>query len=60
MKYLTKREVVETLRELFRESPDQFSGDSTAKREAFNDYTDMLCKDGQISVKQYETWTNPF
>ena len=60
MKYLTKREVVETLRELFRESPDQFSGDIIAKREAFNDYTDMLCKDGQISVKQYETWTNPF
>lgn len=34
--------------------------DTVAKCEAWNDYTDMLCKSGIITQKQYETWTNPF
>ena len=33
--------------------------DVTAMREAWNNYTDMLCKDGQISNHQYETWDHP-
>ena len=35
-------------------------GDWTALREAWNDWTDALCKDGEITSKQYETWSNPF
>lgn len=34
--------------------------DEVARSEAWNNYTDALCKDGQITLKQYESWTNPF
>ena len=58
---LTKAQVVAMCRNYFREYPDQFpKGDVIAKREFFNDYTDGLCKDGDITLKQYETWSNPF
>jgi hypothetical protein len=33
--------------------------DGPARREAWNDWTDMLCKDGEISDWQYENWTQP-
>ena len=35
-------------------------GDVSWKREAWNNFTDSLCKDRQISSHQYDTWTNPF
>ena len=31
--------------------------DWPARREAWNDWTDQLCKDGQISDWQYENWS---
>ena len=34
--------------------------DKTWKYCAWLDYTDALCKDGQISSEQYDNWTNPF
>ena len=34
--------------------------DVNAVREAWNNYTDGLCKSGYISERQYDTWTNPF
>lgn len=34
--------------------------DRVAKAEAWNNYTDSLCKDRQITAKQYSNWTNPF
>lgn len=34
--------------------------DKPAVREAWNDYTDALCKYGDITPEQYHTWTNPF
>ena len=34
--------------------------DISAKREGWGIYTDTLCKDGYISLEQYETWTMPF
>lgn len=34
--------------------------DRVAISEAWNGYTDMLQKDGLISQKQYDTWTNPY
>lgn len=34
--------------------------DKPAIREAWNDYTDALCKGGNITMRQYETWTHPF
>ena len=57
---LTKAEVIKHCREAFRESPEIFRGDSVARREYFNDYTDMLCKDKMITNHQYNTWSNPF
>ena len=34
--------------------------DGPMRSEAWNDYTDMLCKNRQITPKQYRNWTNPF
>ena len=34
--------------------------DKPALREAWNNFTDMLCKDGRITPRQYDTWLNPF
>jgi hypothetical protein len=33
--------------------------DGPARREAWNNFTDGLCKGGQISQHQYETWVGP-
>ena len=33
--------------------------DWPARREAWNDWTDMLCQDGEISDWQYENWSQP-
>ena len=33
--------------------------DGPARREAWTDWTDGLCKDGQISDWQYATWSHP-
>jgi len=40
--------------------PYQLYSDAVAKREAWNNYTDYLCKAGEITLRQYESWTNPF
>jgi hypothetical protein len=34
--------------------------DSSARAEAWNNYTDALCKGGAITTRQYETWTHPW
>lgn len=34
--------------------------DSVMRREEWNNFTDSLCKDRQITQKQYDSWTNPF
>ena len=37
---------------------EQYGEDDTiAIREAFNDWTDMLCKDGEIHSEQYDAYT---
>ena len=33
--------------------------DECARSEAWNDWTDSLCKNGIISDWQYENWTHP-
>tara|TARA_Y100000310_G_scaffold315329_1_gene365732 strand:+ start:499 stop:723 length:225 start_codon:yes stop_codon:yes gene_type:complete len=33
--------------------------DYIARSEDWNNWTDMLCQDGQISDWQYENWTHP-
>jgi len=34
--------------------------DVTAIRTEWNDFTDMLCKNGDKKESQYSTWDNPF
>ena len=57
---MTKVQVVSQFREMLRESGDALRGDSIAKREAFNDYVDMLNKDGDVTDWQAYNWSNPF
>lgn len=57
-KKLTKEQVLQMFREVHQGAFER--GDDIARREAWNNYTDMLCKNGEISVKQYENWSNPF
>ena len=33
--------------------------DKPCLREAWNNFTDGLCKSGQITMRQYETWQHP-
>lgn len=35
-------------------------GDDIYTRENWANYTDFLCKNGDITMRQYETWDNPF
>ena len=35
-------------------------GDPIYTSENWNNFTDYLCKSRKITMKQYETWTNPF
>jgi hypothetical protein len=55
-KHLNKRQVLQ----MFREVDNSPKGDIVWKRESWNNFTDMLCKNGEISLKQYESWDNPF
>lgn len=33
--------------------------DRPRRAEAWNNYTDALCKEGRITSRQYSTWTSP-
>ena len=59
----TKAQVLEQFRYDWKVSTianPSLKGDKIAKREAFSYFTDMLCKECYITLKQYETWSNPF
>jgi len=61
---MTKREaVIEFKRDilpLVRETYEQDGRvDRPARAEAWNNWTDALCKDKRITPKQYETWGHP-
>lgn len=56
----TKKEVMDWFKEAIKVDKEYYENDKPALREAWNNYTDHLCKSGVITLKQYETWTNPF
>ena len=56
-KYLTKKQAIIMFKEIAMSIP---SHDKPMLREAWNNYTDSLCKDGEISDRQYSTWSNPY
>ena len=55
---MTKAEALKDFRQLIKTFGRR--GDATAKREDWNNYTDALCKEGLITLKQYENWGQPF
>tara|TARA_R100000234_G_scaffold4204_3_gene3294 strand:+ start:227 stop:409 length:183 start_codon:yes stop_codon:yes gene_type:complete len=58
-KKMTKAEALSHFRLLLKDT-NLSRTDSTAKREMWNNYTDALCKDGVITLNQYENWGQPF
>jgi len=59
----TKKQVLKEFSELWRElvaSNPSLRGDSIAKREAFNNYVDMLNKERRVTDSQAFNWSNPF
>lgn len=56
---MTKKEVIREVRELIKDMPEM-RGDDAAKREFWNNYTDMLREDRRITNYQYNNWDNPF
>lgn len=55
---MTKAEAVAEFREHYL--PHISPNDRPARAEGWNNYTDMLQKDGRISMRQYEAWSQPF
>ena len=56
---MTKAEAIKHFRITYKTAGYQ-RGDVIAKRTEWNDYTDFLCKEGFITLKQYENWGQPF
>ena len=56
---MTKAEALITFRQLWKMT-NWSRSDTTAKREMWNNYTDILYKNGDISLSQYENWGQPF
>lgn len=61
---MTKKQAVtefkETVLPAIREAYEQDGRrDVVARSEAWNNYTDMLCKDRLITTHQYNTWSHP-
>ena len=56
---MTYREAVRNFKiynaKLFNSHADYWTGQL-----CWSSYTDCLCKDGQITQKQYDTWPTPF
>ncbi len=53
---MTKKQALET----FKALGITLKSDAIHNREAWSYYTDSLCKNGEITLKQYESWSNPF
>ena len=60
MKKMTKVKAVKDFRILYKTFTNYRRGDVIAKRTEWNNFTDALCKEGVITLKQYESWENPF
>lgn len=57
-KPMTKQQAMDEFR--FFGGIESTKGDPIARREAWNNFTDSLRSDGLITLKQYETWVNPY
>ena len=59
---VTKKEAVRIFMDQLRGNKPQGAGkvDRVALCEAWHNYVDSLCKDGLVTEKQADAWTNPF
>ena len=55
---MTKAQALQDFRYFIK--PFIKKGDTIAVREAWNNWTDALCKEGAITLNQYENWGQPF
>ena len=63
MRFYTKAQVLEQFRYNWKVATMQnpsLKTDTIAKREDWSYFTDSLCKEGYITMKQYESWSCPF
>jgi len=57
---LTKKQALINFKAIHKDFLKKNRFDYVAKREAWNNWTDALCKDRQITSWQYDNWTQPF
>lgn len=57
---MTKAQALRLFRETHEEFLKKYRNDTIAKRTAWNDFVDMLEKDGDITPRQSHSWSNPF
>lgn len=57
---MTKVEAIEQFKETHSDYIEENKDDKVAIRTAWNDYTDYLMKDGDITENQCNNWTQPF
>jgi len=57
---MTKQDALEMFLETWREQTVYSKNDIIAKITEWNDFTDMLNRNGDITDKQYANWSNPF
>lgn len=57
---MTKAEAINQFKEIYTDYLEENKKDRVAIRTAWNDYTDFLMKDGDITEFQCNTWAQPF
>ena len=60
---LTKKTAVRIFKDVLNSDYVYYAhirGDKVALRESWNNFTDSLCKDGEITDYQYNNWSNPY
>ena len=57
---MTKANVLKDFKSVYSDFIIENKHDTVALNEAFFSYADSLCKHGDITQRQYETWSNPF
>ena len=57
---LTKKQALIIFKDTYKDFLKKNRFDYVAKREAWNNWTDGLCKDRQITSWQYDNWTQQF
>ena len=60
MAKVTKVQILREFKDVVKGYAPEMRKDAPMMREAWNNYTDSLCKDGIITESQYNNWTSPF